>query len=213
MNWKRFDWARRNASTVELDLIEHYASGKIGRRDFLRRAGIIGLGAPMVGVVLAACGDSDSDGGATETTAAASGGEADAPAGGNITAAIQFGDANSGLDPLNMLDLGTYSVLSQSFEYLVGLGPDGNIANTALATDWSPNEDGSQWTFTLREGVTWQDGSPFTSADVAATIDRMVVAGAGLAGVVSEGAVDSSDPSKVVVNLDSPNGNLPVLIS
>jgi peptide/nickel transport system substrate-binding protein len=213
MDWKRFDWARRNASTVELDLIEHYASGKIGRRDFLRRAGIIGLGAPMVGVVLAACGDSDSDGGATETTAAASGGEADAPAGGNITAAIQFGDANSGLDPLNMLDLGTYSVLSQSFEYLVGLGPDGNIANTALATDWSPNEDGSQWTFTLREGVTWQDGSPFTSADVAATIDRMVVAGAGLAGVVSEGAVDSSDPSKVVVNLDSPNGNLPVLIS
>ena len=51
------------------------------------------------------------------------------------------GDANSGLDPLNMLDLGTYSVLSQSFEYLVGLGDDGDIGPTALATEWTPNDD------------------------------------------------------------------------
>ena len=66
-----------------------------------------------------------------------------------------------------MLDLGTYSVLSQSFEYLVGLADDGNIGATALATEWTPNEDGSAWTFKLREGVTWQDGTPFTAASVA----------------------------------------------
>ena len=99
-----------------------------------------------------AAGGSDSDGGDTESEAAPA---ADPVAGGNLTAGIQFGDANSGLDPVNMLDLGTYAVVSQSFEYLVGLGDDGNIGATALATGWEPNSDGTVWTFNLREGVTW----------------------------------------------------------
>ncbi len=221
MNWKQIDWARRSASPVELDLIEHYAAGKISRRNFLKRGAIIGLSAPVMGAVIAACGsDDDGNGGvATDETPADTeetpdaGTESTGAQGGTLRAAIQAGDANSGLDPLNMLDLGTYNVLSQSFEYLVGLGDDGNIAPTALSTGWSPNEDGSVWTFDLREGVTWQDGSPFTSADVAATLDRMAIAGAGVAGVIGEGSTDSSDPLKAVVTLLSPNGNFPVLVS
>jgi peptide/nickel transport system substrate-binding protein len=35
-----------------------------------------------------------------------------------------------------------------------------------LATDWSLADDGVTWTFTLREGVRWQDGEPFTADDV-----------------------------------------------
>lgn len=37
----------------------------------------------------------------------------------------------------------------------------------SLATDWSVSEDGLTYTFNLREGVTWHDGEPFTSRDVA----------------------------------------------
>lgn len=37
----------------------------------------------------------------------------------------------------------------------------------ALATSWEASADGLQHTFTLREGVTWHDGKPFTSSDVA----------------------------------------------
>lgn len=228
MDWKRIDQARRAGGPIEADLIEAYAKGKINRRNFVKRGAIVGLSAPLMGAVIAACGSDDDEGDEPATTEASGGGDepatteapagTDAPAsggatGGEIIAGIQTGDANSGLDPLNMLDLGTYSVLSQSFEYLVGLGADGNIDATALATSWEPNDDGSQWTFNLREGVMWQDGTPLTSADVAATIDRMVVAGAGLAGVVSEGAVETPDDLTAVINLDSPNGNLPVLIS
>jgi len=85
-------------------------------------------------------------------------------------------------------------MLSQSFEYLVGLGSDGNIAATALATEWSPNADATQWTFKLRDGVTWQeDGAPLTSADVAATMDRMAEVGAGVAGVFSAGSTETPD--------------------
>ena len=225
MDHKKLDAHRRQVGEIENDLIDAYASNRINRRDFVRRGTILGLSAPFIGGVVAACSSDDDEGstdagstdsGSTDsgsTDSGDSGGsdETPAPAGGDLVAAIQQGDANSGLDPLNMLDLGTYCVLSQSFEYLVGLGPDGNVAASALATSWTPNADGTQWTFNLREGVTWQDGSPFTSADVAATIDRMVVAGAGLAGIVSEGS--RPDDYTAVVNLDKANGNLPILVS
>ncbi len=208
MDIKRFDWTRKNANPVELDLIESYAQGKISRRSFVKRGTMVGLSVPAMGAVIAACGDDDDT-----TTGGDGGGGGGLQMGGSLTVAIQQGDANSGLDPLNMLDLGTYAVLSQSFEYLVGLASDGNIGPTSLATGWSPNDDGTVWTFNLREGVMWQDGTPFTSADVAATVDRMVIAGAGLAGVVSEGAVETPDDLTAVVNLDAANGNLPVLLS
>ena len=219
MDWKRFDRARQNATPLELDLIESYAQKRISRRNFVKRGTIIGLSMPFMGAIIAACGGDDDDGSASTQppadgdTSTATTAPAAATKGGDLIAAIQTGDATSGLDPLNMLDLGTYAVLSQSFEYLVGLADDGGIGPTALASEWTPNDDGTQWTFKFREGVTWQDGTPFTSADVAATIDRIVVAGAGLSGVVSEGAVETPDDLTAVVNLDSANGNLPVLLS
>jgi len=220
MDWKRIDWARRSGGPIEADLIEAYVQGKINRRNFVKRGAILGLSVPMMGAVIAACGSDDdassstegsSDGSEAPTTDGAESGSG--ATGGDLTAGIQTGDATSGLDPVNMLDLGTYAVVSQAFEYLVGLGDDGNIAATALATEWTPNDDASQWTFKLREGVMWQDGTPLTATDVVGTIERMVAVGAGLAGVVEEGGAEATDDTTVTINLASPNGNLPVLVS
>ena len=38
-----------------------------------------------------------------------------------------------------------------------------------LATGWSWNEDSTELTFPLRQGVTWHDGKPFTASDVQCT--------------------------------------------
>lgn len=43
-----------------------------------------------------------------------------------------------------------------------------------LATSWSWNDDKTRLTFKLREGVTWHDGKPFTSADVKCTFDLLM---------------------------------------
>ena len=43
-----------------------------------------------------------------------------------------------------------------------------------LATDWAWNEDGSELTFQLREGVKWHDGRPFTANDVKCTWDLLL---------------------------------------
>lgn len=224
MNWKLFDRLRRDAVPMQRAVMEDYQQGRISRRSFVKRGTLVGLSLPTMGAVLAACGGDDDDAAPNTTT-----GGTDAPpastspgttpgttapptAGGILTAGIQTGDSTSGLDPLNMLDLGTYAVCSQSFEYLVGLAEDEGIGATGLATAWEPNEDGSVWTFTLREGVQWQDGTPFTSADVAATLDRIAVAG-GIVPGLTEGTTETPDELTVVVNLDGPNGNLPVLLS
>ena len=42
-----------------------------------------------------------------------------------------------------------------------------------LATGWSWNEDGTELTFPLREGVTWHDGRSFTAKDVECTWDLL----------------------------------------
>ena len=43
-----------------------------------------------------------------------------------------------------------------------------------LATSWSWNEDGTELTFRLREGVRWHDGQPFTAKDVQCTWDMLL---------------------------------------
>ncbi len=212
MSFKSLDAIRRRSTPIEVDLIESYAQRRINRRDFIKRGVVIGLGIPTMSAVIAACGGDDTDSSSTTAADPASGGEP--VQGGNLIVANIVGDSASGLDPVNMLDFGTYNVLAQSFEPLVGVADDGGIGPTALATSWTPNDDGSVWTFDLREGVTWQNGGDFTSADVAATMDRLVAQGnAGLAGVIAEGAVDASDPLKAVFTLEQPNGNFPFLVS
>jgi peptide/nickel transport system substrate-binding protein len=112
-----------------------------------------------------------------------------------------------------MQDLGAYGLVAQCFEFLCTLGDNGEIA-PGLAESWEPNEDGTVWTFKLRQGVKWQGGGDFTSKDVAATMDRLVeAANAGLAGVIAKGAVDTSDPNVAVFNLEGANGSFPYLVS
>ncbi|MGI9028408.1 MAG: ABC transporter substrate-binding protein [Ilumatobacteraceae bacterium] len=212
---------------MHLDLIEHYASGKISRRNFIRRGSIIGLSMPVIGAVIAACGGDD-NGGSGGASTTAGGGDTSTTVGGGATSTsgapgttgagqtggiLRVGSQRPvGLDPIQMQDLGSYGCVAQCFEFLVGSDANGELA-PALAESWEPNEDGTVWTFQLRE-ATWQDGSEFTSADVAATMDRLVVAeNSGLAGVIAEGAVDTSDPRVAVFTLEAANGNLPALVS
>ena len=43
-----------------------------------------------------------------------------------------------------------------------------------LAESFEASEDGTRYTFTLRKDVRWHDGTPFTSADVACTMDALL---------------------------------------
>lgn len=59
---------------------------------------------------------------------------------------------------------------ASSFEYMYGRSPlrwlnDGLDIAPGLVESWSSNEDASEWTLHVREGLRWSDGQPVTSAD------------------------------------------------
>jgi peptide/nickel transport system substrate-binding protein len=218
MDYSRLDRVRRSATPLELDLVENYAQGKITRRQFVKRATVIGLSLPAVSAVIAAC--STPAPASSAPSASAGGGEASpsavgsaaAPTGGTLRVAQQRAVK---IDPVLMQDLSGYGIVSQSFEYLATLSKDGSDIDKGLATDWQPNADGSVWTFKLREGAKWMaDGSPFTADDVVATMARLVAAGnAGLKGIIDDKSAKALDPQTVEFTLLSPNGNFPYLVS
>ncbi|MGE3798031.1 MAG: ABC transporter substrate-binding protein, partial [Thermomicrobiales bacterium] len=80
-----------------------------------------------------------------------------------------------------------------------------------LAESWDVNPDATQYTINLRDGVTWHDGEPFTSADVKFTIefaahpDSASYIGAKFATVES---IETPDELTAVINLSAPNSTL-----
>ncbi len=97
------------------------------------------------------------------------------------------------------------------FEGLVRFDEDGEIV-PALATDWQVSDDGLQWTFTLRSGVTFHDGSPFTVDDVIAKFERAMDPDSGHTNPGYYAAIESvesaMDGTAVVFTLERPSRSL-----
>jgi peptide/nickel transport system substrate-binding protein len=71
------------------------------------------------------------------------------------------------LNPALIASNGVFYVASKVIEPLAEMSFSGDGLTPVLATGWTPSADGRSVTFTLRKGVKWHDGKPFTSADVA----------------------------------------------
>ena len=215
MDYSELDKVRRSTTPLQLDAVEAFARGRLSRREFITKGTIVGLSMASITAVIAACG------GTTTSPSAAAGGSvapgasgpaASAKTGGTIRIACQR--PAGPLDPVAMIDLASYGLTAQSFEFLCTLAPNATDIAPGLAESWTPNDDNSVWTFKLRSGVKWQDGTDFTSADVVATMDRLVAAGnSGIKGVLDKGSAVATDPGTVTMNLVSANGNFPYLVS
>ena len=80
-------------------------------------------------------------------------------------------DIEDSLDPHKAVAAGTEEVLFNLYEGLVKPDSSGEL-QPALASDFQISEDATTYTFTLREGVKFHDGSPVTAEDVKYSIDR-----------------------------------------
>ena len=79
-----------------------------------------------------------------------------------------------GLDPGQALGLHTLRVTHQLFETLVTTPDDSTDVVPGLAESWQVSSDGLAWTFKLRRGIRFHDGTPLDAAAVKFTFDRVI---------------------------------------
>ncbi|HLV37413.1 MAG TPA: ABC transporter substrate-binding protein [Spirillospora sp.] len=92
------------------------------------------------------------------------------------------------------------------YDYLIEILPDGNLA-PSLAASWDISEDGQTYTFTLVDGVTFHDGSPFTAADVVFTFNRLKELDSAALGLLRDFEVTAADDLTVVFTLPETNAD------
>ncbi|MEZ4861266.1 MAG: ABC transporter substrate-binding protein [Caldilineaceae bacterium] len=145
---------------------------RLSRRTVLRL--LAASGALTLAQVVAACAAPAAAPSGAASSGAAQSDEAAAPAataGGELVAGWAGTAEITTLDPAQINQVLQFQIASNVLSGLTHI--DVNLtAQGDLATDWSVTEDGLEWTFNLREGVTWHDGSPFTADDVVFTYNR-----------------------------------------
>ena len=76
------------------------------------------------------------------------------------------------LDPGDVADPASLIVLRQIFDTLTQFKPGSAEIEPGVATAWEANADATEWTFTLRSGVQFHDGTPLTAEAVKFNFDR-----------------------------------------
>jgi len=210
---RRLGRLRQDQGEIANHIIDEFAAGRLSRRDFIRRATVVGISAPTLGAILAACGSSSSSSTSSSSSSTAS---ATAAAGAVIKAGIVTPTAT--INPVTVADQGGLDMLAQTGEYLC-LSGQGLTLQPVLATNWTPNSTADMWTFKIRQGVKFHNGAPLTAADVVYTYKLQTNptgssnALSAFKGVLTPDGVTQVDDYTVAFKLAAPNGNFPYLTS
>ena len=182
--------------------IKEIASSAISRRHFVQGAAAVAAGAAVVG--LAACGDDSSGGGTTESK----------------TLRIATGKQEHVAAPWETSG-GSLFILSMVGEWLTWQLPDGSL-EPRIAESWTASEDAKSWTFKIRQGVMFNDGTPLTVDDIVYTytaiFDEAIHKGVSRSkgnydNILDAAGVVKVDESTIQFNLLQPNGNFPYFVS
>ena len=178
-------------------LVGQAAKGRISRRDFVGRAGALGVSSVMAGSLLA--------------TAA----RAEGPVkGGLMRLGMQGGSSTDSLDPAVAASEVPFQVNETWGEKLVDLSQQGML-EMRLADDVSSNADATQWMFKIRKGVEDHHGGTVTAEDVVATLKRHTDENtkSGAQGIVKGISDMKVEGDMVTLTLASANADLPFLMA
>lgn len=129
---------------------------------------------------------------------------------------IRLSDSDArGLDPQMVSDLASTRIAADLFEGLTRFDADGK-AEAGLASQWTVSADGKSWTFGLREGLRFSDGTPlyadvFPAAFARIADDKSGSPHGALFGVIE--AVQAPDKRTVIIRLKNPFPELPALLA
>jgi peptide/nickel transport system substrate-binding protein len=209
---RRLGELRQGQGEIANHIIDEMAAGRLSRRDFVRRASVVGLSAPLLGSVLAACSSSGSSSSSSSSSSSAGAG--------TPGAVINVGivTPTAAINPVTVADQGGLDMLAQTGEYLC-LSTQTLSLTPVLATSWTPNTKADVWTFKIRQGVKFSNGAALTADDVVYTYQLHTTTKNGsnalsaFAGVLEPSGVTKVDDFTVAFHLEAPNGNFPYLTS
>ena len=182
----------------------------VNRRQFLKGVGkvsALGLTALSIPEFLAACANS--------SQSSSVGTNQSPKRGGTLLIGIASGGPTDTVDPPRSISVAEIVLTFNVFDRLVYQKRDWSL-QPMLAEKWVSNSDGTKWTFNLRQGVQFHDGSPFGAQDVAWTLMRILdpKTGASLQGRLSSsldpGGIQVVDDHTLVLNLKRPDTVLPI---
>ena len=134
---RRLGRLRQGQGEIANHIIDEFAAGRMSRRDFIRRASVVGISAPLAGSILAACSSSSSSSPAAGSSSSAAAGKAGA--------VIKVGvvTPTGAINPVTVADQGGLDMLGQTGEYLC-LSTQTLTLKPVLATSWTPNSNGQR---------------------------------------------------------------------
>src|SRR5690606_28409381 len=165
-------------------------NGQLTRREVLKRAAALGLTAPVIACLLAACGGAEGaapagDAGGATTATTDTGTGAASPTSDSSSDSTSGGRGRGQGDLLRMLFWQAPTILNTHLatgdkdnmparlvtEHLLNINPDGSLGPVLAAEVPSLENggvapDGMSVTYKLKQGVVWSDGEPFTARDV-----------------------------------------------
>ena len=200
------DFRRYEAGPLENNLIDEFIGGEMDRTEFLRRGTMFGLSIGVMGSLLAFAGEAAAAPSSTSAATAAN-------KGGTIRVGIAAFGAS--LEPYLLNEGGSLAFAGIPGEFLTFTTPKGQVV-PALATSWKPNADATVWTFQIRKGVKFHDGSTMTAKDVVASMKQYAGAkgsNAGLSPFFDPAGVTATGPYTVRFKLKSAIGVFPYLVS
>jgi peptide/nickel transport system substrate-binding protein len=212
IDYRRLGRLRQDQGEIANHIVDEFAAGRLSRRDFIRRATVVGISAPVLGSILAACGSSGSSSSAPSGSSASAAGKPGAVIRAGITTPA------AAINPLTVADQGGLDMLGQTGEYLCLSGQKLEL-KPVLATSWTPNAKADVWTFKIRQGVKFHNGAPLTADDVVYTYQLHTnpkgssAALSAFASVLKPAGVVKVDANTVAFHLEAPNGNFPYLTS
>lgn len=168
----------------------------LNRRTLLGGAAALGLTAPLLGTA------------PRTVLAAAALQDAEPQAGGILRVGLQSDP--TALDPQKQSLTAIWHVVEHIYDGLTRVKPDLSVEG-ALAESWEISDDGLTYTFTLRPGVLFHDGTPLKASDVKFTFERLVdpeTASTSAAELASMASIEAPDDATVVMTLNAPDASL-----
>jgi peptide/nickel transport system substrate-binding protein len=204
----RLSRLRAGQNEIANHVIDEFAAGRLSRRELLRRGALVGISAPVLGGILAACGSSSPSPSTSKPTSGLS----------NATINVGIVTPAGAINPITIDDQGGLDMLGQTGEYLT-FSDQTLTLQPQLATSWSSNATADVWTFNIRPGVKFSNGQPLTADDVVYTYQLQTSTKTGgnalsaLGGVLEPSGVVKTGDYTVEFHLEAPNGNFAYLTS